>query len=140
MALQPRQIIDAVTELAKVRKFKVIVVESLKGAALTGGCVVVGGLVGGPIGVGVGGVVGACVAAAKGRTKYKSLVQVIEHDMSYEQKEQLASRIQRAVANITKEDLLMLLPMLLQSGSIQTVVINVLKAFLLKELRMKLTQ
>ncbi|XP_022910644.1 protein Nazo-like [Onthophagus taurus] len=139
MTLHTGPIIDALIQLAEVQEFKVTVVESLKGAAFTGGCAFVGGLVGGPIGLGVGGVVGACLAAAKGHGKYKSLVHVIQHDMTYQQKEQLALCVQRAVANIRKEDILMLLPLLLQGGPIQTVVINTLKSFLLKELGMRLT-
>ncbi|XP_044744232.1 protein C19orf12 homolog [Coccinella septempunctata] len=130
------QIIDICTVLSEQEQLNVTVKEAGKGFLIAGTGAAVGTLLGGPAGLFIGGTIGSAVAAYNCRDKCKSVVDIIRYDMTPDQQRRLAENVKVALQSFTAEDLLIVLPMVINSDPIKAAVVKEIVRFLTSEMGM----
>lgn len=138
MPIDTDAVISVCTQLSEQENLRVTVRESAKGAAIVGGSAFAGGLLGGPVGLCVAGIAGSLIALSYGKGKYRAVADVILFEMTTDQKNQLVGNIQRAVRNVTPEDLTVLLPLLLSQAPLREMVIREVIRFMQNEMSMSI--
>jgi len=70
--------------------------------------------------------------------KFKSIPDVIKHDMTDAQREQLAASVRAVIADLRVEDIALLVPLLLNSPSTKEAVLRSVFAFIEKEMQLQI--
>ena len=86
------------------RQIQVTATQSMKGAAITGGCAFLGGLLAGPIGLAIGGASGGALAAYQTKGSFKSIGQIL-NDLPDDRKEEIALEIRSIIDKLDVTDL-----------------------------------
>jgi len=85
-----------------------------------------------------GGIVGGCAAYLMSKDKFKSIPEVIMHDMTHAQREQLAASVAAVIADLRLEDTVLLVPMLLNSPGAREAILRSVFAFVENEMRLQI--
>lgn len=86
-------ILEEVSKLEAVKKIQVSVQSSVKYGAIVGASTIISGILAGPVGIAVGGVISSCVAGLMSQGEFKSVIHVLLHETTPEEKEKLAELI-----------------------------------------------
>lgn len=105
MPINTTEALSLVSQICEEEKLRVCIKESVKGGFIAGGATILGGLLGGPVGLAVGGTVGGCTAAYLSQGKFKSVVSIINNDLTFAQRERLANSVRMFLQNRSVEDL-----------------------------------
>ncbi|XP_018319605.1 protein C19orf12 homolog [Agrilus planipennis] len=134
MPINSEELMTAVEELCAQENLTVTVKESVKGACIAGICALTGGLLGGPPGLACGGILGSIIGAVQGQGKYKSVVDIIRHDMTPTQREKFIRSLELALSDVTIEDGVKLTLLILNEPSLKLLVIRQIGNFLKNEM------
>ncbi|XP_068244252.1 protein C19orf12 homolog isoform X2 [Palaemon carinicauda] len=104
MPINTAEALSLVTQICEEEKLRVAVKESVKGGFIAGGATILGGLFGGPIGLAIGGTLGGCTAAYLSQGKFKSVVSIINNDLTGAQRESLANSVRGIFSEIGPAD------------------------------------
>ncbi|GFG29432.1 hypothetical protein Cfor_02633 [Coptotermes formosanus] len=138
MPINSSELLSVVAQLTEDRHVRATVRESLKGGCIAATTTVVGGLLLGPAGLAVGGIVGGCTAALISKGKFKPVSEVIMNDMTNAQRERLAASVAAVVADLRVEDVVLLLPLLLNNPGAKEAVLRSVFAFLQNEMQLQI--
>jgi hypothetical protein len=72
------------------------------------------------------------------KDKFKSVPHVIMHDMTYTQREKLVASVSKVIADLRMEDIVLLLPMLLNNPMAKEAVLRSVFAFLQNEMQLQI--
>ncbi|XP_068244250.1 protein Nazo-like isoform X1 [Palaemon carinicauda] len=133
MPINTAEALSLVTQICEEEKLRVAVKESVKGGFIAGGATILGGLFGGPIGLAIGGTLGGCTAAYLSQGKFKSVVSIINNDLTGAQRESLANSVRMFLQNRSVEDLAAASNLLL-SPSAKMVLLQVIIQFVISAL------
>ena len=78
------------------------------------------------------------MAYLMGKDKFKPLPEVIMHDMSDDQREQLAASVVAVIADLRVEDVQLLLPLLLSTPGAKEAVLKEVFAFIEQEMKLQI--
>lgn len=129
------EILNICQVLSEQENLTVTVKEAAKGFCIAGAGASIGALVAGPLGIFVGGTIASAVAAYTTRGKFKSVVEIINNDMTLEQKNRLVEHVERAMQTISASDL-QTLAMILVSPTMKEVIIKEIILYLSRELNL----
>ncbi|KAL1426277.1 hypothetical protein MTO96_018331 [Rhipicephalus appendiculatus] len=115
MPVKRDEMLDVLCLVSKEKNLRVALKHSAKGGLITGATAMAAGFLMGPVGLAVGGALGGCAAAILMRDKFVSAAEIISN-MSDDQKDELITAVQRAVADIEVMDVVEML--ILLSGDI----------------------
>lgn len=104
MPINTTEALSLVSQICEEEKLRVCIKESVKGGFIAGGATILGGLLGGPVGLAVGGTVGGCTAAYLSQGKFKSVVSIINNDLTFAQRERLANSVRGIFSEIGPAD------------------------------------
>lgn len=138
MVVNTRALLDGVSVLTDDHNIRVAVKHSGRGALICGASCFIGGLVGGPLGMAVGGTLGGIQAYRMSHGQFRSIGSVIRDDMTDEQRDRLRDRILEVVRDVEIADATMLLPLLMNSASMQEKVLQTVVSFVSSEMRMQI--
>ncbi|XP_030765098.1 protein C19orf12 homolog [Sitophilus oryzae] len=133
-----KKIIEICQTLAEQQELTVTVTESAKGALITGIGVFVGGILLGPLGMAFGGIVSSVGVAVSSKGKFRSVAEIIS-EMPEDKKDRLINSLTDLSKSFNYEDVLKLLTIALTSADVNTAVITLLKDFVIKELKLQIT-
>ncbi|KAJ8688379.1 hypothetical protein QAD02_024174 [Eretmocerus hayati] len=97
MSLATPDILNAISDLAKIREMKIALNVSAQCGLIASISTMLGGLVGGPRGIAIGGSLGTALAYFHGNGKFKSVPEILANDATPQQKEKLADAIRNLV-------------------------------------------
>ncbi|CAH2005899.1 unnamed protein product [Acanthoscelides obtectus] len=126
-------LIEACQILAEQEDLKVTVKEASKGALIAGFGAFCGAILGGPPGLAIGGTIGSIIGATS-LSNFKPVVQILKDELDYEQKMRLSQCLEGVMEGVNKEDVAMLVTLIITSPSLKEAVLKELGNFLLKEL------
>jgi hypothetical protein len=72
------------------------------------------------------------------KDKFKPIPQVIMHDMTYAQRERLVASVSKVIADLRMEDIVMLLPVLLNNPRAKEAILSSVFAFLQNEMQLQI--
>ncbi|KAL3287864.1 hypothetical protein HHI36_002321 [Cryptolaemus montrouzieri] len=139
MAPSYDEVLDICRVLSEQEQLNVTLKEAGKGFVLAGTGAAIGTLLGGPVGLFIGGTLGSATAAYVCKGQCKSLVHIIQYDMTPVQKERLAASVTHAIQKFRAEDLTLLLPLVLKSEQLKGVVIQEMVTFFAREMQLAVT-
>lgn len=84
----------------------------------------------------LGGTLGSATAAYRCRDKCKSVVSIIKNDMTLDQQRRLAECVKAALQSFTSEDLLLVLPLIVNSDPLKGIVLKEIIRFFSNEMGM----
>lgn len=96
------------------------------------------GILGGPFGLAVGAVVGGVSSAVKFRGTFRPLGEILRHDLSDRQREQLQEHIINSVRAIHPTDIAMLLPLIMGDAGVQRAVLSTVTSFITNEMGLRM--
>ncbi|XP_012263829.1 protein C19orf12 homolog isoform X2 [Athalia rosae] len=99
-----RNLLLAVSKLTELETVRVSIKESFKGAAIAGVTTLVGGLFLGPIGLAIGGAAGGCTAAYMAKDKFRSVPDIIIHDLTPQQQKELEKIVLETIRSFPIQD------------------------------------
>lgn len=162
MPTDMEEFLRGVAILADNRNMRVTLRQSGKGAAVCGAMCFIGGLIGGPVGLAVGGTLGGVTAYRMTGSKehffsshhsnhtisqyllnyscsfmldFRSVGDIIRNDLTQEEKWRLHEHIVNSVRQINPADVAMLLPLILNTPSLQEAVLKTVVSFITNEMR-----
>jgi len=138
MPINSKEILSVVSQLTANRHVRVTVTSSFKSVCIVAITTGIGELLLGEAGLVVGGIVGGGAAYLMTKDKFKSIPEVIMHDMTHAQREQLVASVAAVIADLRLEDTVLLVPMLLNSPGAKEAVLRSVFAFIENEMRLQI--
>lgn len=138
MPINTQELLSAVAILTDKQSMRVTLKCSAKGAAVAGSSSFVGGLVAGPVGLFLGGALGGLLAYTMTNNQFKPVSQIILHELTPREQEQLKQRIVGALSGFQATDLIVIAPLLAGNGAAQQAVLGAVVSFLTNEMRMQI--
>lgn len=138
MVINTKALLDGVAILTDDHNVRVTVKQSARGALVCGASCFVGGLLAGPVGMAIGGTIGGLQAYRMTNGQFRALGTVIREDLTYAQRTRLSERIMAVAQDFDISDVVVLLPMLLNSVSMQQAVLKSVVSFVTNEMHMQI--
>lgn len=138
MVINTKALLDGVAILTDDHNIRVTVKQSARGALVCGASCFVGGLLAGPVGMAIGGTIGGLQAYRMTHGQFRALGSVIREDLTYAQRTRLSERIMAVAQDFEISDVVVLLPMLLNSVSMQQAVLKSVVSFVTNEMQMQI--
>ncbi|XP_055541200.1 protein C19orf12 homolog [Wyeomyia smithii] len=138
MPIDTMELMEAVGALMDNENVRVTVKSSAKGAAICAASCFIGGLLGGSKGLALGGTIGAVSAAIMSRGQFRPVSEIILHEMSERDREQLKDRVVYAVRDFHPTDMGVLLSLLMGNKEVQKAVLNTVTTFITNEMDMQI--
>ncbi|CAM9139172.1 unnamed protein product [Lampetra fluviatilis] len=111
MVLRVDELMEVVSTLARQRGVQVALTQAGKGAIVTGGIALLGGLIAGPVGIAAGGALGGLVGMAVTRGTFRPLHEVLA-ELPESERRRLAEAAAGAVGGLEWSDAAQLLALL----------------------------
>ncbi|XP_055303409.1 protein C19orf12 homolog [Sitodiplosis mosellana] len=134
MPVDVEEFLRGLAILADNQNMRVTLKQSGKGAAICGAICFVGGLVAGPLGLAVGGTIGG-VTAYKCLSNFRTVGDIIRNDLTQEEKWRLHEHVVNSVRHLHPTDVAMLMPLIMNTPSLQEAVLKTIVSFVTNEMR-----
>ncbi|CAH0550132.1 unnamed protein product [Brassicogethes aeneus] len=138
MAPSKQDCLKVIEVLSEKEQLNATVGGSAKAAAFTAVCTFAGGVLGGPLGLFVGGTLGSLSSAKYSQGKFKSVMRVINEDMTREQRQRLSGAVSKVLNSVTAKDVTAVMLILSTNQSLKAAVINEIGTFLKNEMYMSI--
>ncbi|KAK9511615.1 hypothetical protein O3M35_000239 [Rhynocoris fuscipes] len=140
MPIDYRELLKAAEVVAEKEEMKVTVKYSLCGAAFVACAAVLGGIAAGPRGIHVGAAIGGVLALSYFKGKFKSVVSIIQEDLSESQKQKLAEHLERALRDFQITDFAKIVILLRSNEALYMEILKALKFFLENDMKLHVSQ
>ncbi|XP_055703447.1 protein C19orf12 homolog [Phlebotomus papatasi] len=138
MVIHTQELLEAASELADQANMRATVKGSAKAALVCGAGAFIGGILGGPAGIAVGGTAGACTAAYMNRGKFRPVSQIIMHDMTRKQRQELVDHLRRAIQDIDAGDAMIAISLVMGNPNMQKAIMQTVVRYLTNQMHLQI--
>ncbi|XP_055691640.1 protein C19orf12 homolog [Lutzomyia longipalpis] len=137
MVVHTQELLEVASKLADQENMRATVKGSAKGALVCGAGAFIGGILGGPVGLAVGGTAGACTAAYMAKGKFRPVSQIIMHDMTLRQRQELADHLQRAIQDIDAGDVMIAISLVMGNPNMQKAILSTVARYITNQMHLQ---